>query len=58
MIAWGRIFVGGLVNLFASKETPYLRMFMIEYNKEYNHMLKNGYEVTEDVAKNFVKSNT
>jgi hypothetical protein len=58
MTAWGRIVGSALNSLFARQESPYLSVFRIEYNREYNFLVDQGYQITEQDAKNILKSMT
>jgi hypothetical protein len=45
MMAWGRSLVAAFENMFKAYEyeTSLVKMFRIEYGREFEHMRKNGY---------------
>jgi hypothetical protein len=55
MIAWGRAFIAAINRLGEDKETGLMKMFRIEYSKEYHWMKKNGQEITDGFVKTFLE---
>lgn len=54
MIAWGRAFVSAMNGFKNESETGLVRMFRIEYAKDYRHMKQMGYEINDSVVKDFL----
>lgn len=48
--------MNSIIKTLANDEGPYLKLFRIEYGREYNHLIKNGYSVSEEDAKKLLKS--
>lgn len=56
MTAWGRKLFSAIVETLSNDEGPYLKLFRIEYGREYKHLVENGYRITEEDAKKYLKS--
>lgn len=56
MIAWGRMFNSAMHGISTSGETGLVRMFRIEYAKDYKHMKSMGYEINDSTVKAFLRA--
>jgi hypothetical protein len=56
MTAWGRKLFTAIFETLSSDEGPYVKLFRIEYGREYNQLIESGYRVTEEDAKRYLKS--
>lgn len=55
MIAWGRMIMSAMNGFHNEAESGLVRMFRIEYGKEYRHMKKMGYQINDTTVKAFLK---
>jgi hypothetical protein len=56
MTAWGRAFINVFNGFQNDSETGLVRMFRIEYAKEYEQMVKTGQTVNEPFVKSFLNA--
>ena len=56
MSAWGRAIVGAMNGFKNESETGLVRMFRVEYAKEYRQMKNMGYEINDSFVKSFLKT--
>lgn len=56
MIAWGRAVIGAMNGFKDESDTGLVRMFRVEYNKEYRMMKRLGYEINDSFVKNFLRN--
>ena len=54
MIAWGRMIMNAMNGFRGSKETGLVRMFRVEYAKEYQHLQRLGCEINDSFVKQFL----
>ena len=54
MIAWGRAFISAINGMRNESESGLVRMFRIEYAKDYRHMKQMGYEINDNTVKDFL----
>jgi hypothetical protein len=52
----GRHITDQLGSLFQSESMGLVRLFEVEYHKDYRHALKSGATVTDDYVRMFLKS--
>lgn len=57
MMAWGRSLATAMNLGKDIRETPLMRMFRIEYAKEYRQMKRLGYEMDDSTIRAFIDSN-
>lgn len=55
MTAWGRMLLSAINGLKRENETCLVRMFRIEFSREFQHLEKMGCGVSDDFVKQFLK---
>ena len=56
MIAWGRAIIGAMNGFKNESESGLVRMFRVEYSKEYRQMKMMGYEINDNFVKTFLNT--
>jgi hypothetical protein len=56
MNAWGRIISTAMNGFNSEADTGLVRMFRIEYAKDYRHMKQMGYEITDSLVRSFLSA--
>ena len=56
MNAWGRAIVGAMNGFKNESESGLVRMFRVEYEKEYRQMKLMGYEINDSFVKSFLNT--
>jgi hypothetical protein len=56
MNAWGRIINTAMNGFNCEDDSGLIRMFRIEYSKDYRHMKQTGYEITDSLVRSFLSA--
>lgn len=56
MTAWGRMFYNAIMGLHNESESGLVRMFRVEYAKEYRQLKKMGVQLDDAFVRQFILS--